>query len=83
MVDEQQKQPAGSVPAEKQLTDKELEAILRKSDKITEFPEVKFDEFTVPTTDEWIAACNVLLKGQPFDKVMYTKNYEGITFEPI
>ena len=83
MVDEQQKQPAGSVPAEKQLTDKELEAILRKSDKITEFPEVTFDEFTVPTTDEWIAACNVLLKGKPFDKLMYTKNYEGITFEPI
>ena len=83
MVDEQQKQPAGSGTADKQLTDKELEAILRKSDKITEFPEVTFDEFTVPTTDEWIAACNVLLKGQPFDKVMYTKNYEGITFEPI
>lgn len=83
MVDEQQKQPAGSGIADKQLTDKELEAILRKSDKITEFPEVTFDEFTVPTTDEWIAACNVLLKGQPFDKVMYTKNYEGITFEPI
>ena len=28
-------------------------------------------------------ACNELLKGKPFDKMMYTKNYEGITFDPI
>ncbi len=27
--------------------------------------------------------CNELLKGKPFDKMMYTKNYEGITFDPI
>jgi len=66
-----------------QLTDKDLEAILRESEKKAEYPEVKFDEFTVPTTEEWIEACNALLKGRPFDKVMYTKNYEGITFDPI
>lgn len=36
-----------------------------------------------PTWDEWVEACNALLKGKPFDKIMYTKNYEGITFDPI
>lgn len=82
MADEQQKSTA-SVGAERPLTDKELEAILRESDKVTEFPEVTFDEFTPPTKEEWIEACNLLLKGKPFDKVMYTKNYEGITFDPI
>lgn len=66
-----------------QLTDKDLEAILRESEKKASYPEVKFDEFTVPTTEEWIQACNELLKGRPFDKVMYTKNYEGITFDPM
>ena len=33
----------------KQLTDKELEAILRQSERKTEFPAVSFDEFTPPT----------------------------------
>lgn len=82
MADEQQKSTA-SVIDERPLTDKELEAILRESNKVTEFPEVTFDEFTVPTTEEWLEACNALLKGKPFDKVMYTKNYEGITFSPM
>ena len=54
----------------KPMTDKELEELLRKS-------------FTVPTPEEWVEACNELLKGKPFDKMMYTKNYEGITFDPI
>ena len=67
----------------KPMTDKELEELLRKSDQKAEYPEVKFDEFTVPTTEEWVEACNALLKGKPFDKMMYTKNYEGITFDPI
>ena len=57
--------------------------MLRKSEKVTEFPEVTFDEFELPSWDEWVEACNALLKGQPFEKVMYTKNYEGITFDPI
>ncbi|MDO4920454.1 MAG: methylmalonyl-CoA mutase family protein [Phascolarctobacterium sp.] len=82
MADEQQKSTA-VVDGERPLTDKELEAMLRKSEKVTEFPEVTFDEFTEPTWDEWVEACNALLKGKPFDKIMYTKNYEGITFEPI
>ena len=82
MADEQQKSTA-SVTDERPLTDKELEEILHKSEKVTDFPEVTFDEFTVPEWDEWVEACNALLKGQPFDKIMYTKNYEGITFDPI
>lgn len=67
----------------KQLTDKELEEILKKSEGNTDFPAVKFDEFTPPTWEEWVDACNALLKGKPFDKFMYTKTYEGITFDPI
>lgn len=82
MAEEQQKQ-AVDVIGDKPLTDKELGAMLRKSEKVTEFPEVTFDEFTPPTWDEWVEACNALLKGKPFDKIMYTKNYEGITFKPI
>ncbi|MDO4179083.1 MAG: acyl-CoA mutase large subunit family protein [Phascolarctobacterium sp.] len=68
---------------EKQLTDAELQAILEESGKKAEFPAVSFDEFELPEWDEWVEACNALLKGAPFDKVMYTKNYEGITFDPI
>ena len=40
----------------KQLTDKELEAILRKSNEKADFPEVKFDEFEKPTYEEWVEA---------------------------
>ena len=40
----------------KQLTDKELEAILKKSEGKTDFPAVKFDEFTPPTWEEWVDA---------------------------
>lgn len=65
------------------LTDKELEQILRESEKKASYPEVEFDEFTPPTREEWIEACEKLLKGKPFDKMMFTKNYEGITFDPI
>lgn len=67
----------------RQLTDKELEEILKQSEGKTDFPSVSFDEFTPPTYDEWVEACNALLKGKPFDKIMYTKTYEGITFAPI
>ena len=65
------------------MTDKELEELLRKSEQNASYPDVPFDEFTVPTPEEWVEACNELLKGKPFDKMMYTKNYEGITFDPI
>ena len=68
---------------ERQLTDKELEAILKQSEGKIDFPQVTFDEFTPPTYEEWVDACNALLKGKPFDKLMYTKTYEGITFSPI
>ena len=80
MADEQK---IAAVEGEKPMTDQELEAMMRKSEKVTEFPEVTLDEFTEPSWDEWVEACNALLKGAPFDKVMYTKNYEGITFDPI
>ena len=40
----------------KQLTDKELEAILRKSNEKAEFPQVEFDEFEKPTYEEWVEA---------------------------
>ena len=80
MADEQK---IAAVEGEKPMTDQELEAMLRKSENVTEFPEVTLDEFTEPSWDEWVEACNALLKGAPFDKVMYTKNYEDITFDPI
>ena len=39
---------------ERQLTDKELEAILKQSEGKTDFPQVTFDEFTPPTYEEWV-----------------------------
>lgn len=48
-----------------------------------QYPPVSFDEFTPPTYEEWVEAAEALLKGKPFDKLMYTKTYEGITFEPM
>lgn len=44
---------------------------------------VSFDEFHVPTYDEWKAATVESLKGAPFDKKMFTSTYEGITLDPI
>lgn len=61
----------------------DLQAILRKADQQTDFPDVPLDEFTPPTYEEWKEACNALLKGAPFEKKMYTKTYEGITFSPM
>ncbi len=81
-MDEVTKEASGEV-TERQLTDKELEAILKQSEGKTDFPSVSFDEFTPPTYEEWVDACNALLKGKPFDKIMYTKTYEGITFSPM
>ena len=81
-MDEAKKNASGE-PEVRQLTDKELEAILKKSEGKTDFPAVTFDEFTPPTYEEWVEACNALLKGKPFDKLMYTKTYEGVTFNPI
>ena len=61
----------------------DLQAIIKKAESITNFPDVPLDEFTPPTYDEWKEACIELLKGAPFEKKMYTKTYEGITFEPM
>lgn len=44
---------------------------------------VTFDEFKVPTYEEWKQAAEVALKGAPFDKKMFTKTFEGITLQPI
>lgn len=61
----------------------DLQAILKKAEAQTDFPDVPLDEFTPPTYEEWKEACEALLKGAPFDKKMYTKTYEGITFDPM
>ena len=61
----------------------DLQAIIKKAESQTNFPEVPLNEFTPPTYEEWKAACIELLKGAPFEKKMYTKTYEGITFEPM
>ena len=61
----------------------DLQAILKEAEQKTDFPQVPLDEFTPPTYEEWKDACIALLKGAPFDKKMYTKTYEGITFEPM
>ncbi len=61
----------------------DLQAIIKKAESQTNFPDVPLDEFTPPTYEEWKAACIELLKGAPFEKKMYTKTYEGITFEPM
>lgn len=61
----------------------DLQAILKKAEKQTDFPDVPLDEFTPPSYEEWKEECIALLKGAPFDKKMYTKTYEGITFEPM
>jgi len=50
---------------------------------VEDSPDVPLAEFTPPTDAEWKEACEALLKGAPFDKVMFTKTYEGITFDPM
>lgn len=68
---------------EEKAEELDLMAMLRKADAEENFPEVPLDEFLPPTYEEWKAACEELLKGAPFEKKMYTKTYEGITFEPM
>ena len=51
--------------------------------KTNEIPAVSFDEFEIPSYDQWKEAAIALLKGAPFDKKLKTKLYEGITLEPI
>ena len=72
------------MPEEKERSsDEELQKILKKSADVEDFPDVPLDEFTPPTDEEWKAACEALLKGAPFEKKMFTKTYEGITFDPM
>ncbi len=64
--------------------DKKLEAeIQQEEQKEQELPSVTFDEFKIPSYDEWKAEVIRLLKGKPFEKAMYTKTYEGITLNPM
>lgn len=44
---------------------------------------VSFDEFKIPSYEEWKEETIVTLKGASFDKKMFTPTYEGITLEPI
>ena len=72
------------MPEEKERSsDEELQQLLKKSADVEDFPDVPLDEFTPPTDKEWKAACEALLKGAPFEKKMFTKTYEGITFDPM
>ena len=72
------------MPEEKERSsDEELQKLLKKSADVEDFPDVPLDEFTPPTDEEWKAACEALLKGAPFEKKMFTKTYEGITFDPM
>lgn len=68
---------------EKKTAELDLQEIIKKAEAQTNFPEVPLDEFSVPTYDEWKEACIELLKGAPFEKKMYTRTQEGITFEPM
>ncbi len=61
----------------------DLQALIRRAEAQETFPEVPLDEFTPPTYDQWKEACIALLKGAPFEKKLFTKTYEGITFSPM
>lgn len=41
------------------------------------------EEFPPPSWEEWKSLVNDTLKGVPYDKVMNTQTYEGITLNPI
>ncbi len=47
------------------------------------FPPVSFDEFPPASYEEWKAEAEAALKGAPFEKLLFTKTYEGITLEPL
>jgi len=40
-------------------------------------------EFPAPGADEWRAAAEAMLKGAPWEKVMNTSTYGGLTLQPI
>ena len=45
--------------------------------------EADFSEFPPNSYEEWKVAAEATLKDAPFEKVMFTKTYEGITLEPL
>ena len=47
------------------------------------FPPVTFDEFPIPSYEEWKEEAVKLLKGGEFDKRLLTKTFEGITLQPM
>ena len=51
--------------------------------KMSGFPPVSFEEFVVPTREEWYNEAVAALKGAPFDKRMFTPTYEGIALQPL
>ncbi len=42
-----------------------------------------FEEFEIPSYEDWKNAAVTALKGAPFEKVMFTQTIEGITLKPI
>lgn len=52
-------------------------------DDLEQYPRVSFDEFKIPSYEEWKKEVEKALKGGDFDKKMFTKTYEGIVLEPI
>ncbi len=61
----------------------DLQSLIKQSEAQENFPEVSLDEFTPPSFDAWKEACIALLKGAPFEKKLFTKTYENITFSPM
>ena len=47
------------------------------------FPPVPFDEFDIPSYEEWKEEAIKALKGEDFDRRLLTKTFEGITLKPI
>ncbi len=54
-----------------------------EQDNEIQIPEISFDEFAIPSYEEWKEEAIAALKGGNFDKQMFTKTYEGIAFNPI
>jgi methylmalonyl-CoA mutase len=42
-----------------------------------------FEEFEIPSYEDWKSAATAALKGADFDKKMFTQTYEGISLKPI
>lgn len=59
------------------------EEIRQEEQQEQDIPAVTFDEFEIPSYEEWKEAVVALLKGKAFEKSMFTKTYEGIILNPI